>query len=398
MAQVVIAPKIRGFICTTAHPVGCARNVDRQIAVAEQARPASRPDRYRVLVIGASQGYGLAARIAAAWLYDADTIGVFFERPPEGVRTGAPGFYNTAAFYRRARENGRVSININADAFSDAVKAETVERLKRQLGQVDAVIYSLAAPRRTDPETGEVYKAALKPVGAPYTGKTIDLTREIVTEVTIPPATEEDIRGTVGVMGGDDLRRWVHALVEADALADGAYVVPFSYIGPELTWPIYHSGTIGKAKEDVERVASELHRLLQSRIGGTVCVSINKAVVTQASSAIPVVPLYMSLLYRVMKARGVHEDPIHQMIRLFTDHIGPGRTPSLDEKGRIRLDDRELDPVIQSEINRLWAQVDTANFRALSDYDGFKREFRRLFGFEVDGVDYDEAVEVEAEI
>jgi enoyl-[acyl-carrier protein] reductase/trans-2-enoyl-CoA reductase (NAD+) len=370
--------------------------VEEQIAAA-RSRRAGTPERYRVLVIGASTGYGLAARIAAAGLYNADTVGVFFEREGSEEKTGTPGFYNTAAFHRYAREAGRTSVNINGDAFSSEVKAQAIGHIRERMGQVDAVIYSLAAPRRTDPRTGAVYKSALKPVGASYTGKTIDLSKEVITEVTLEPATDEEIRGTVGVMGGEDLRLWIDALLEAEALAEGARVVPFSYIGPSLTWPMYRSGTMGKAKEDLECATREIHTLLRSRVGGSAHVSINKAVITQASSAIPVMPLYVSLLYRIMRERGIHEDPIHQMVRLFKDHIGPGATPALDAESRIRLDDRELDPAIQTEILRWWDVVTTENFQELSDYAAFKRGFRQLFGFEVDGVDYTVPVEVEAE-
>lgn len=397
MALTVISPRIRGFICTTAHPVGCARNVERQVEVA-RAQHGTVPERYRVLVIGASTGYGLAARIAATWLYGAETLGIFFERPGEGTKTGTAGFYNTVAFQRLAKSENLKSINLNGDAFSSAMKEEVIARIKAEMGQVDAVIYSLAAPRRTDPRTGEVYSSTLKPIGALYTGRTIDLNNETVTEITIPPATEEDIRGTIGVMGGDDLRLWTEALLEANALAKGATVVSFSYIGPAITHPIYRSGTIGKAKEDLERTTAELNTLLQNRIGGRAYVSINKAVITQASAAIPVVPLYISLLYRIMKERGVHEEPIHQMVRLFREHIGPGQTPTLDEENRIRLDDRELAPDIQAEVSRLWNTITTDNLRTLTDYDGFKRGFRQLFGFEVEGVNYAEAVEVEASL
>ncbi|MCS6862297.1 MAG: trans-2-enoyl-CoA reductase family protein [Abditibacteriales bacterium] len=395
MALTLISPRIRGFICTTAHPVGCARNVERQVEVARAARGAV-PERYRVLVIGASAGYGLAARIAATWLYKAETLGVFFERPGEGTKTGTAGFYNVVAFQRLVRSENLKSINLNGDAFSSAMKEAVIAKIKAEMGQVDAVIYSLAAPRRTDPRTGEVYSATLKPVGAPYTGRTIDLTNETVTEITLPPATEQEIRGTIGVMGGDDLQLWTEALLDADALAEGVTVVPFSYIGPEITHPIYRSGTIGKAKEDLERTTAALNQLLHNRLGGRAYVSINKAVITQASSAIPIVPLYISLLYRIMKERGVHEEPIHQMVRLFREHIGPGQTPTLDEENRIRLDDRELAPDIQAEVRRLWNTITTDNLRTLTDYDGFKRGFRQLFGFEVEGVNYEEEVEVEA--
>ncbi|MBI4552999.1 MAG: bifunctional NADH-specific enoyl-ACP reductase/trans-2-enoyl-CoA reductase, partial [Candidatus Latescibacteria bacterium] len=276
MALIVVSPRIRGFICTTAHTVGCARNVEQQIDVTRAQRGAV-PERYRVLVVGASTGYGLAARVAATWLYGAETFGVFYERPGEGTKTGTAGYYNTAALHQRARQDGHQSLNLNGDAFSDAVKRDTILRLKAVMGQADVVIYSVAAPRRTDPQTGAVSTSALRPIGAPYTSKTIDLNTETVTDITIPPATDDDITGTVAVMGGDDLRRWTEALLDADALAEGARVVSFSYLGPDLTWPIYRSGTIGRAKEDLERTTAHLDALLQTRIGGHAYVSINKA-------------------------------------------------------------------------------------------------------------------------
>ena len=409
MATAVIEPRIRGFICTTAHPAGCASNVNAQIQVARSARSArsvqaGQADQkngagpLRVLVIGASTGYGLAARIAAGAMYDAGTIGVFFERESSGTRCGTPGFYNTAAYHRYATESGLVSANVNGDAYSHEIKRKTVELVASRLGQVDLVVYSLASPKRTDPDTGETYQSVLSPIGETYVGKTIDLNREVINEVTVDPASDEGIRGTVGVMGGDDLRRWSEALLDAELLADGARIVPFSYIGPALTWPIYRSGTIGRAKEHLEQTTKAIDGRLRSSVGGRAMVSVNKAVITQASAAIPVVPLYISLLYRIMRERSLHEDPIHQMVRLFNDHIGPGRTPALDEEDRIRLDDLELGGPVQREIDSVWPTITTDNFRALTDYDAYKRGFRQLFGFEVDGVSYDEPVELEAEI
>lgn len=397
MATAVVKPRIRGFICTTSHPAGCATNVETQLRVAHASRKDGAGP-LRVLVIGASTGYGLAARIAAAGMYGADTVGVFFERETSGVKTGTPGFYNTAAFHRYATENGLVSVNVNGDAYAHDIKRKTVELVESRLGKADLVIYSLASPKRTDPDTGETYQSILSPIGETYVGKTIDLNREVISEVTVEPASDEGIRGTVGVMGGDDLNRWVEALLEAELLADGARIVPFSYIGPSLTWPIYRSGTIGRAKEDLEHATKKIDGRLRTAVGGQAQVSVNKAVITQASAAIPVVPLYISLLYRIMRERGLHEDPIHQMVRLFSDHIGPGRTPSVDGEDRIRLDDLELGASVQQEIDRVWPTITTENFRALTDYDTYKRGFRQLFGFEVDGVDYDEPVELEAEI
>ena len=403
MAMAVVKPRIRGFICTTAHPAGCASNVNAQIQVARAARTARAGGQdgagpLRVLVIGASTGYGLAARIAAGAMYGAGTAGVFFEREGSGTKSGTPGFYNTAAYHRYARENGLVSVNINGDAFSHEVKRQTLGLIEDRMGQVDVVIYSLASPRRTDPDTGETYQSELRPIGDTYVGKSIDLNREIVNEVTVEPATEEGIRGTVGVMGGDDLHLWSQALLDAGLLADGARIIPFSYIGPALTWAIYRSGTIGRAKEHLEETTGKINSQLASTAGGQAVVSVNKAVITQASAAIPVVPLYISLLYRIMRERSLHEDPIHQMVRLFGDHIGPDRSPVVDGEGRVRLDDVELGEPIQQEIESVWPTITTENFRALTDYEAYKRGFRQLFGFEVDGVDYDEPVELEAEI
>jgi enoyl-[acyl-carrier protein] reductase/trans-2-enoyl-CoA reductase (NAD+) len=397
MALTIVSPRIRGFICTTAHPVGCARNVERQIAVA-RSRQGNRPKRYRVLVLGASTGYGLAARVAATWLYGAETLGVCYERPGEDTKTGTAGYYNVVAFQRLAKQDGCLAMTLNGDAFSAAVKEQTITRLKTTMSEVDVVIYSLAAPRRIDPHTGAVYNSTLKPIGAPYTSKTINLNHDSVIEQTLPSATEDEILGTIGVMGGDDLRLWIEALLEQHALAEGARIVSFSYLGPEVTWPIYRSGTIGKAKEDLERTTTELDQVLQSRIGGHAWVSMNKGVITQASAAIPCVPLYLSLLYRIMKEKGIHEEPIQQMLRLFQDHIGPQQTPTVDDERRIRLDNYELASEIQAEVKRRWELVNTDNLKELSDYDGVKRDFRQLFGFEVEGVLYNQPVEVEASL
>ena len=397
MAKAVVKPRIRGFICTTAHPAGCASNVNAQIQVAEAARKDGAGS-LRVLVIGASTGYGLAARVAAGAMYGAGTVGVFFERESNGAKSGTPGFYNTSAFHRYATENGLVSANVNGDAYSHEIKRKTLELVASRLGKVDVVIYSLASPKRTDPDTGETYQSVLNPIGETYVGKTIDLNREVINEVTVEPASDEGIHGTVGVMGGDDLRLWSEALLDAGLLAEGARIVPFSYIGPALTWPIYRSGTIGRAKEHLERTTKTIDGRLRSSVDGKAMVSVNKAVITQASAAIPVVPLYISLLYRIMRERGVHEDPIQQMVRLLRDHVGLAGTPSVDGEDRIRLDDLELESSIQREIDAVWPTITTENFRTLTDYDAYKRGFRQLFGFEVDGVDYDKPVELAAEI
>jgi enoyl-[acyl-carrier protein] reductase/trans-2-enoyl-CoA reductase (NAD+) len=324
------------------------------------------------------------------------TLGVFFERPASEKRTATAGWYNSAAFHQAAEAEELPAWSLNGDAFSDAVKQQVIERLRAEGRQADLVVYSLASPVRVHPETGETIRSTLKPIGAPFTGKTVDLDRETVTEATIEPGSEDEIGGTVAVMGGDDLRRWVDALLGAGTLAPGARVVAYSYIGPKLTWPIYRSGTIGRAKEDLEAAARELDGRLKKEIGGRAWVAVNKAVVTQASAAIPVVPLYISLLYRVMQDAGLHERPIEQMVRLFNDHLADGREPALDEAARIRMDDWEMREDIQAEVARRWERVTTENLADLADFALFKREFRRLFGFEVDGVDYNRPVDTEA--
>jgi enoyl-[acyl-carrier protein] reductase/trans-2-enoyl-CoA reductase (NAD+) len=398
MSETVVAPRIRGFICTTAHPTGCARNVEQMVEVARNAKGNSpSPDKpYRVLVLGASTGYGLAGRIAATVLYNAQTLGVFFEKPGEGTKTASPGWYNTSAFDTWAKANGHTALHINGDAFSDPVRQQVGDAIATEMGQVDCVIYSLAAPRRTEPQTGEVYSSVLKPIGETFHGKTIDLNKEIVTEIQIDPATDAEVQGTVRVMGGDDLRLWTQFLLERNLLASGAVVVPLSYIGPEVTHGIYRSGTIGRAKEDLEQTTRELDAQLQIGLGGRALVSVNKAVVTQASAAIPVVPLYYSALTKVLKDGGKHEEPIHQMVRLFQTQIGPGQTPQLDAESRIRMDDWEMDEQVQAEVSHRWGQINTENLLEMTDYAGYKRGFRQLFGFEVDGIEYEAPVEVEA--
>jgi enoyl-[acyl-carrier protein] reductase / trans-2-enoyl-CoA reductase (NAD+) len=323
-----------------------------------------------------------------------NTLGVLFERPPSGKKTATAGWYNTAAFHEAAGAAGLRAHSINGDAFSDTVKQEAVARL-RDLAPVDLVVYSLASPVRTHPETGQTIRSTLKPVGEPFTTKTVDLDRETVGETTLEPASEEEVAGTVAVMGGDDLRRWIDALLAAKALAPGARVAAYSYIGPQVTWPIYRSGTIGRAKADVEETVRALDRRLQDAVGGRAWVSVNKAVVTQASAAIPSVPLYISLLYRVMREKGVHERPIEQMVRLLNEHLGAGRVPVVDAEGRIRMDDWEMREDVQAEVSRRWHAVTTETLHAVSDFALFRTEFRRLFGFEVDGIDYEQPVEVD---
>ncbi len=381
----IVTPKIRGFICTTAHPQGCARHVAEQIALVRKHGPIPNGPK-KVLVIGASTGYGLASRIATAFGSDAATIGVFFEKPGEASKCGTAGWYNSAAFENEAAAAGLYARSFNGDAFSDAMKQEVAEAIRRDLGQVDCVVYSLASPRRTHPRNGEVFKSVLKPIGTPYTNKNLNTSTGAVDEVTLPPAEGDDVAQTVAVMGGEDWEMWMDTLLAQGLLAPGTVTLAYSYIGPELTWPIYRDGTIGKAKEDLERVQRALDGKL-SPLGGKAWVSVNKALVTQASSAIPVVPLYISLLYRVMKAAGTHEDCIDQMDRLFRDRIAPG-TPQPDEAGRIRIDDWEMAADIQREVAARWVNVTTETLPQLGDFEGYQSSFLRLFGFGLDGVDY----------
>lgn len=393
MSVQVVKPRIRGFICTNAHPAGCQKNVQEQIDYIKTMTLES--TNLNVLVLGASTGYGLASRIALTWLYGAKSIGVYYERPPDGRRTATAGHYNSYAFRKLAQRDGFFASDLNGDAFSDDLKRETINRIKRELGKVDVLVYSLASPRRNHPRTGAEHQSVLKPIDEPYRGKTIDLNREVVTDVLIEPATKAEVEDTVAVMGGEDLEMWVEALLAEDLLAAESTVVTYTYIGHKLTWPIYRDGTIGKAKEDLEARINALNAKLSSTLGGHAYLSVNKAVITQASSAIPVVPLYISVLYDIMDALETNEDPIGQMGRLFSEHLGPGLIPTLDADRRLRLDDFELRSDIVAEVAWRWEEVNTENFLDLSDYAGFKRGFRNLFGFEVDGVDYDAPVETE---
>jgi enoyl-[acyl-carrier protein] reductase/trans-2-enoyl-CoA reductase (NAD+) len=381
----VVTPKVRGFICTTAHPVGCAKHVAEQIAVVKNRGPIANGPK-KVLVIGSSTGYGLSSRIAAAFGSGASTIGVFFEKPAEADKCGTAGWYNSAAFENEARAAGLYARSFNGDAFSDAMKAEVIAAVKSDLGQVDCVVYSLASPRRTDPKTGEVYKSVLKPIGQSYTNRNLNTSTGVVDEITIQPAEGDDVAQTVAVMGGEDWQMWIDALLAEGLLAKGVQTVAYSYIGPEITWPIYKNGTIGRAKEDLERVQRELDAKLKP-LDGKAWVSVNKALVTQASSAIPVVPLYISLLYKVMKAEGTHEDCIEQMDRLFRDRLYNGN-PQPDEAGRIRIDDWEMAPAVQQLVDQRWTEVNTDNLREIADFDGYQAGFLKLFGFGLQGIDY----------
>jgi enoyl-[acyl-carrier protein] reductase/trans-2-enoyl-CoA reductase (NAD+) len=395
-ADMIVSPKIRGFICTTAHPTGCAKHVADQIAVVKKRGLLANGPK-KVLVIGSSTGYGLASRIAAAFGANAATIGVFFERGAEGGRTATAGWYNTAAFEREAAAAGLYSRSFNGDAFSDAMKQEVIAAIKADLGQVDCVIYSLASPRRTHPKTGEVFKSVLKPIGESYTNKNLNTANGEVTSISIEPANDEEIAHTTAVMGGEDWEMWINALDEAKLLAPGATSVAYSYIGPELTWPIYKNGTIGLAKNDLERAAKAINATLKVNGYGRAFISVNKALVTQASSAIPVVPLYISLLYKIMKAGGTHEECIEQMDRLFRDRLSSAE-PATDSEGRIRLDDWEMTDAVQKVISERWDAVETSNFSELADFADYQESFLRLFGFGLPGVDYQAEVEPEVTI
>lgn len=395
MPEQVVKRRSRGFICINAHPEGCRLNVERQIAAITGARKEPLTGIRNVLVIGASTGYGLASRIAAAWGFGARTLGIFFERPPDGAKTASAGYYNTVAFEASARRNNLPAASLNADAFSNDAKREAIELIRRDFSPIDLVVYSLASPRRVHPDTGEVFSSTLKPVGAPFSSRTIDLDSEKVVPVTLEPANEKEIADTVAVMGGDDWNRWIEALLDAGLLADSARTVAYSYIGPSVTWPIYKDGTIGHAKHDLDVAAYRMNSQLAAAIGGRAFVAVNKAVVTQASAAIPVVPLYLSLLPMALRSRNLDEGPIEQMRRLFFDHLALGAKESVDDAGRIRLDDREMRADVQGDVSMLWPNVTTENLRSITAFAEFQRDFRRLFGFEVDGVDYDAPVETD---
>ncbi len=376
---------MRGFICLTAHPKGCEQNIKNQI---EYVKSKEKIDgAKKVLVIGASTGFGLASRIASAFGSDASTIGVFFEKPPQEGKTASPGWYNSAAFEQEATKAGLYAKSINGDAFSDEVKRQTLDLIKKDLGQVDLVIYSLASPVRLHPKTGVLHRSTLKPIGNTFTNKTVDFHTGNVTQVSIEPANEEDIENTVTVMGGEDWSMWIEALKNENLLADGATTIAYSYIGPSLTEPVYRKGTIGRAKDHLEATAFEITDNLKN-INGKAYVSVNKALVTQASSAIPVIPLYISLLYKLMKEEGIHEGCIEQIQRLYADRVFTGKDIPLDDKGRIRIDDWEMRADIQEKIAVLWEKATTENLSEIGDLAGYKQDFLNLFGFGFEGVDY----------
>lgn len=386
----VVEPKVKGFICTTAHPTGCEKNVSEQIDYVKKQGKISGAK--NVLVIGASTGYGLASRITAAFGMGAATIGVLFDKEASGKRTATPGFYNTRAFEGTAAREGLYAKSVNGDAFSVEIKQQVIQMIKEDLGKVDMVVYSLASPRRTT-ANGTTYVSSLKTVGESFTQKNWNLRDNTITDATIPSASEEEIAATVKVMGGEDWIDWMDALVEADAIEENAITIAYSYIGPKLTYPIYHEGTIGRAKKHLTESACAIAGK-QKALGIKAYVSVNKALVTQASSAIPVVPLYLSLLYRVMKEKGIHEGCIEQMYRLYKDKIFGADGVTVEPDGMLHVDDWEMREDVQTEVMKLWEQIDSSNLLKLADTEGYWEDFYRMFGFRVDGVDYSLDVEV----
>jgi enoyl-[acyl-carrier protein] reductase/trans-2-enoyl-CoA reductase (NAD+) len=380
-----IEPRMRGFICLTAHPEGAEQNVKSQIDYIKSKGPILGAK--KVLVIGASTGFGLSSRIASAFGSGASTIGVFFEKPASEGKTASPGWYNSAAFEKFAHQAGLYAKSINGDAFSKEIKDETLALIKKDLGEIDLVIYSLASPVRQHPDSGILHRSVLKPIGSTFTNKTVDFHTGKVSEISIEPANEEDIDNTVAVMGGEDWAMWMEALKNAKLLAQGAMTVAYSYIGPSLTEAVYRKGTIGRAKDNLEATAFAITDSLKA-LDGKAYVSVNKALVTQASSAIPVIPLYISLLYKIMKAEGIHEGTIEQMQRLYAERLFSGNAIPVDEKGRIRVDDWEMRDDVQEKIAALWLQATTENLAELGDLEGYRKDFYNLFGFDVEGVDY----------
>ncbi len=393
--RMIVRPKVRGFICTTAHSAGCAQNIKDQIEYVRRHGPINGPK--RVLVIGASTGYGLASRIVSAFGSGASTIGVFFEKPAEGERTATAGWYNSAAFEVEARKAGLYSKSFNGDAFSDQIKAQVVQAIRKDLGQVDMVIYSLAAPRRVHPKTGERFKGVVKPLGKAFKNRALDLETFEIIDVTTEPGTEEERKQTVAVMGGEDWEMWIETLKKEGVLADKSLTLAYSYLGPDITFPIYRQGTLGAAKDHLEATAHKLDETLRPK-GGRAFVSVQKALVTQASAAIPLMALYMVILLKVMRQKGVDEHCIQQIHRLYQDRLFSGREIPVDEKGRIRLDDLELRNDVQAEVKQSWEAITTENFKDYADISAYQNDFLRLFGFEVPGIDYEKDVEVDVPI
>ena len=392
----IIKPKIKGFICTTAHPEGCARHVQRQIDYVQSQECLPNAPK-RVLIIGASMGYGLSSRIQVAFGGSkVATIGVFFERPASGKRTASAGWYNTVAFEEKAQKAGLYARSFNGDAFSDEMRSQVIGAIKEDLGTVDMVIYSLASPRRKDPKSGEIFKSVLKPIGGKYTNTSINMMAEKLEEVSLDPATEEDVKQTVKVMGGEDWQLWIESLLEAKVVSEGFVTVAYTYVGPKLTNPIYRCGTIGQAKKHLEETSEELGKKLEG-IGGRALISANKALVTQSSSAIPFIPLYFVLLTKTMQAKGIEEGCIEQIHRMFSDFLVKGSIP-VDEKGFLRPDNFEMRSDVQEEVNGKWDELTQENLKDLADLDVYHKHFLELFGFGLDGVDYEADVKIEIPI
>jgi enoyl-[acyl-carrier protein] reductase/trans-2-enoyl-CoA reductase (NAD+) len=390
----IIKPRVRGFMCITSHPVGCEANVKNQIDFIK-AQPAIDAPK-RVLVIGSSTGYGLAARITAAFGSGASTLGIFFEKPGTETKPGTAGWYNSAALHKYADQEGLYCKSINGDAFSDEIKAKTIETIKQDLGQIDLVIYSLAAPRRQHPKTGEVFNSTLKPVGKDITMRGINTDKETIQEFSLSAANDQEISDTVAVMGGEDWQMWIDALDEAGVLAEGAKTTAFTYIGEKMTWDLYWDGTIGQAKKDLDKRVLSIRDKLAAT-GGDARVSVLKAVVTQASSAIPIMPLYLAMLFKEMKRDGSHEGCIEQLYRLYTECLY-STDPRTDEEGRLRCDELELRPEVQAVVAAAWAKISTENLAELTDFAGYKEEFLTLFGFGLEGVDYQADVSADVPI
>ncbi|WP_028299232.1 enoyl-ACP reductase FabV [Oceanospirillum beijerinckii] len=385
----IIKPKIRGFICTTTHPAGCEANVREQIEFTKAQGPIKNGPK-RVLVIGSSSGYGLSSRIAAAFGSEAATLGVFFEKPGTEKKTGTAGWYNAAAFDKLANEAGLYAKSINGDAFSHEARAKVIELIKQDLGSVDMVVYSLASPVRKLPDSGEVIRSSLKPIGEPYRSTAIDTNKDVIIEAEIEPATEQEVQDTITVMGGEDWELWINALSDAGVLSEDCKTVAYSYIGTDITWPIYWHGALGKAKEDLDRAASELNGKLSEK-GGSANVAVLKSVVTQASSAIPVMPLYLAMVFKIMREKELHEGCMQQIHRMFSNQLykDDQGAPELDDTNRLRLDDWELRDDVQQACRELWPTVTSENLFDVTDYQLYKDEFLKLFGFGIEGVDYD---------
>ncbi len=391
----IIKPKVRGFVCVTTHPAGCKAHIEEEIAYVKAKGPIANGPK-RVLVVGASTGYGLSSRIVPTYAWGAQTIGVFFERPSKEERVGTAGWYNSCYFKETATADGYYARNVNGDAFSHDIKKKVADLIEKDWGGVDLIVYSLASPRRKDPDSDTVYQSAIKPIGSPFSGKSINTDKETVIDASIEPATNEEIEGTIKVMGGEDWELWINYLKERGLLAENFKTMAYSYIGPEVTWAIYRKGTIGKAKEDLERAAKAINESTAA-INGNAFISVNKAVVSQASAAIPVVPLYNSILLKVMAEQGVDENIVQQIDRLYREHMYGENPPAIPDDLRVRIDDLELGEKVQAEINRIWPIIDSENLHELSGLERYKLEFLKLFGFGYENVDYDADIDVHIE-